>query len=68
MLSAYPALGLTGQLSAEDKAKAEAAKGASTGAEEEKKDGGCSVARGQAAPWALVAMGMVVALLTRRRR
>ena len=48
--------------------KAEAAKGASTGAEEEKKDGGCSVARGQAAPWALVAMGMVVALLTRRRR
>lgn len=68
VLSAYPALGLTGQLSAEDKAKAEAAKGASTGAEEEKKDGGCSVARGQAAPWALVAMGMVVALLTRRRR
>lgn len=70
VLSAYPALGLQGQLSAEDKAKAEAAKAAAPA--EENKDGGCSVAQVvgyDASPvmvWFGVALGL--SLLTRRRR
>lgn len=67
VLSAYPALGLSGALSSEEKAKAEAAKTAQA-AEEEKKDGGCNVARGQSSGLVWAALTVALGLLTRRRR
>jgi MYXO-CTERM domain-containing protein len=67
VLNAYPALGLPGSLSADDKAKAEAAKGAAA-TEDEKKEGGCSVGRHQSPTLLLTALLVGVGLFTRRRR
>ena len=56
-----------GTISTEEKARAEANKGA-TAAEDEKKDGGCRVGRRSSSSviWAALAVGL--GLLTRRRR
>lgn len=67
VLNAYPALGLPGSLSADDKAKAEAAKGAAA-TEDEKKEGGCSVGRHQSPTLLLTALLVGLGLFTRRRR
>lgn len=68
VLSAYPALGLKGQLSAEDKAKAEAEKAAGTVAAEEKESDGCSVGHAGEPRWAWLVVGLGLGLVWRRRR
>lgn len=68
VLSAYPALGLKGQISAEDKAKTEAEKAAGTTASEDKESGGCSVGHSAHARWAWLGLGLALSLVWRRRR
>jgi hypothetical protein len=67
VLTAYPALGLQGQVSAEEKAKAEAEK-ATSATEAKEKESGCSVGHSPRsnAPW--LALVLTLGLLGRRRR